>query len=85
MSESEEPGFCLSNRLALSISEAAQSIGVSETHLRNIISEIPHLYLGKRVVIPVDLLREWLRNRIDREQGQVDKIVESTLREVARG
>ncbi len=38
-------------RLALSVAEAAASIGVSERHLRTLLPEVPHVYVGGRVVI----------------------------------
>ena len=67
----------LDERLALSVKEAADAIGVSERHLRSMLPEIPHVYLHSRVVIPVDLLREWLGIRACS--------VELTLGEVADG
>ena len=77
-----ERGFSLAERLALTIPEAAQAVGVSERHLRSILPEIPHLYLGKRVVIPVDALREWLLDRAKAEPGRVEKIAEEVLRAI---
>jgi hypothetical protein len=48
-------------RLCLSVFEAAKSIGLSEKHFRDeILPRIPHLRVGRRIVIPVDGLREWL-------------------------
>lgn len=48
-------------RLCLSVFEAAKSVGLSEKHFRDeILPNIPHLRVGRRIVIPVDGLREWL-------------------------
>jgi hypothetical protein len=54
-SESDVP------RLCLSVFEAAKSVGLSEKHFRDeILPSVPHLRVGRRIVIPVDGLREWL-------------------------
>lgn len=49
-------------RTALSIAETALSIGVSERTIQRMISEgaLPVVHLGKRRLVPVDLLRKWL-------------------------
>ena len=73
--------FCLANRLALSIKEAAEVLGVSEGLLRTSLPEIPHLHVGTRVVIPVDALRDWLRTQAQAEAGaaaqEADDILDS--------
>ena len=69
----------LGTRLALSISEAAAAISVSERHLRKLLTEIPHTYIGTRVVIPVKEFRAWLGERAKTESAQIDRIVEETL------
>ena len=77
-------GLHLGDRLALSIAEAAQAIGVSERHLRAVLPEIPHFRVGRRVVIPVEPLREWLRQRAETERGTVDRVVEDVLQALDR-
>ena len=72
----------LSGRLALTVPEAAAAIGVSERHLRSMLPEIPHLYLGGRVVIPVDALRTWLQKRAEIEGSRVDAAVEEVLSDI---
>ena len=72
----------LSERLALSIPEAAASLGVSERHLSTLMPEIPHCHLGNRVVIPVSLLVEWLRKQAQEEQNVVGKAVNEILEEI---
>ena len=69
----------LDGRLALSVAEAAKALGVSERHLRSHLSEIPHVHIGGRVVVPVDAAREWLRDRAVRRAEQVDKVVDEVL------
>jgi excisionase family DNA binding protein len=46
-------------RIAYTVPEAAAALGISEDFLRNLIrrDEIPHVRLGRRVLIPVDALR----------------------------
>jgi excisionase family DNA binding protein len=69
----------LGNRLALTVGEAAQAIGVSERHLRNTLSEIPHVRIGGRVLVPVAPFQEWLRDQAKAGKGQVDEAVDEIL------
>ena len=75
----------LRDRLALSVEEAAAALGVSERHLRAILTEIPHTYLGRRVVIPVEGLRTWLQERSGGEVRRVDRVAEEELRALVGG
>ena len=77
--EPSQAALPLSERLALSPAEAAQRLGVSENHLRSLLPELPHVYLGRRVVIPVEPLREWLSERARSEAGRVDAAVKEIL------
>ena len=70
----------LGTRLALSISEAADAISVSERHFRSMLPEIPHTHIGGRTVIPVKELEAWLGERAKAESAQIDRIVEGTLK-----
>ena len=40
-------------RLALSIPEAALAIGVCENTLRQLLPELPHFYVGRRVLLQI--------------------------------
>ncbi len=73
----------LDERLALSVPETATALGVSERHLRDLLPEIPHTYLGKRIVIPVEQVRKWLADRTKIELNQVDEAAADILREIA--
>jgi hypothetical protein len=77
-----ETAVRLSERLALSIPEAAKAVGVSERLMRTLLPEVPHLRLGNRVVIPVSLLVEWLCKQAQQEQNVVGKAVEEILEEI---
>ena len=50
------------NRLALRPKEAARALGISERLLwsKTNAHEIPHCRIGRAILYPVDLLREWL-------------------------
>jgi hypothetical protein len=72
----------LSERLALSIPEAAKAVGVSERLMRTVLPDIPHCNVGNRVVIPVSLLEEWLRQEAGKEQSAVGKAVNEILEEI---
>lgn len=54
-------------KLALSIVETAEAIGVCERTVQTLLSngEIPSVRVGQRRLIPVDALKEWLSKRIE--------------------
>ena len=49
-------------RVALSIAEAAKALGLSDRTITSMVTkgEIPVVRIGKRRLIPVDGLREWV-------------------------
>jgi excisionase family DNA binding protein len=57
----------LPQRLALSTEEAAASLGVSKRHIEQRVrtGEIPSVRLGKRVLIPLRQLENYLITHID--------------------
>ena len=69
----------LSNRLALRPVEVAEALGLSERMVRQILPELPHVRIGTAVVVPTDLLKEWLRERAQQEGGAVDRAVDELL------
>lgn len=56
-----------SNRLAMTAKEAAKHLSIGERTLWSLTNtgEIPHVRIGKRVLYPVHLLREWLEERTE--------------------
>ena len=74
--------FRLEDRLALTLSEPARALGISERHLRSCLHEIPHTCIGRRVIIPVGTLREWLNKRARAEGVRVDRIVEDMMQDL---
>jgi excisionase family DNA binding protein len=79
-----ETAVRLSDRAALTIPEAASSLGVSERHLRTVLSEIPHFHLGGRVLIPQGQLVEWMRSEVDSELNRSDEIARKVVEAVTR-
>ncbi len=69
----------LSQRIGLSVSEAADAVGVSERHLRKLLPEIPHMHIGGRVVIPVKEFEAWLGEQVKAESVEPDRIVDEIL------
>lgn len=58
-------------KLALSVTEAAEALSVSRRSMYNIMKMdgFPVLLLNGRRVIPVDLLQQWMHERVeDRQQ-----------------
>ena len=82
MADKYETAVQLSERLALSIAEAAAAVGVSERLMRTLMPEIPHCRIGNRVVIPVPLLAEWLRKQAQKDEDVVGKAVNDILEEI---
>ena len=74
----------LSDRLALRIAEVARVLGISERHARKLLPRLPHCRLGGVVIVPVDQLREWLRDQARIEPDAVDKVVGEVLREISK-
>ena len=71
--------LALANRLALRPAEVAEALGISERTVRQILPELPHLRIGSAVVVPIEPLREWLRERAEREPSAIDRAVEEVL------
>ena len=74
----------LGTRFALSLEEAAQAFSISLGHLRNHLSEVPHIYIGTRVVIPVKPVEEWLRDRAEVNTATSARMAEEVLRELKK-
>ena len=73
MTEPCEP-LRLVDRLALRPREAAAALGVSERTFRSMLPRIPHYRECGAVLIPVDVLREWLRERATTRQSQLEAL-----------
>ncbi|NLN84455.1 MAG: helix-turn-helix domain-containing protein [Firmicutes bacterium] len=53
------------NKLALSIPQAADALGLSETFTRQLVysGELPAVKVGRRWIVPVNALDRWLAER----------------------
>ena len=49
--------------MVVSIAEAARVLGVAEGTLRSVLPEIPHFYIGRRVVIPIEPFKQWMADQ----------------------
>ncbi len=72
----------LTDRLALRPKEAAEALGIGERTLRQLLPELPHVRVGGVVLIPVDALRGWLRDRAKGEKGRVEAVVDDVLQSI---
>ena len=77
--ERDQEPLHLADRLALRPAEVARALGLSERSVRQILPELPHTRIGTAVVVPVDELRRWLRDRAQQERGAVDRAVDEVL------
>jgi excisionase family DNA binding protein len=78
-SSSTHAEFDLANRLALRPAEAALALGVSERTLRGMLSRLPCIREGGAVLIPVDSLREWLKEQAQTQGRTVDAAVQEAM------
>lgn len=78
MAKSAEKPFELANRLAL---RPAEALGIGERKLRELLPELPHIYMGSAVVIPIESLRAWLRKEASRPD-QTDAMVDEILKDL---
>jgi excisionase family DNA binding protein len=72
----------LADRLALRPAEAARALGISERTLRSLLPQLPVVRAGGAVLIPVDALRGWLRDRARNGQDEVNEAVRDALKKV---
>ena len=75
----------LSDRLALRPKEAAEALGISERTLRQLLPELPTIRRGRVVLVPIEGLREWLRDESRAEGGHIEKVVGEILGSVNSG
>ncbi len=73
----------LSTRLALRPAEAARALGISERTLRAMLPRLPVVRSGGLVLIPVEALRDWLRERAHASAKDAENVVEGVLRDLA--
>ena len=72
-SSSREAGS-VPSRLGYNLSEAAEAVGVSQHKvqewLKRVVDPLPHIKDGRRIIIPADLLIEWLRDEAGRQMSR---------------
>ena len=69
----------LSTRFALRPEEAAAALGIGERTLRQILPELPHFYVGRCVLLPVEPLRAWAAERAASEVARSDAIADEVI------
>jgi hypothetical protein len=79
---SEPDTIDLKNRLALSIAEAAQVVGLSENAFRGVLPNIERIQVGRRVLISVRALEAWLEAQARRNSAKDNELVTEMLRAV---
>jgi hypothetical protein len=73
----------LEDRLALRPKEVARAIGVSERTVRALLTRgMPRCRLDGVIVIPLDLLREWLKRKAEEEENRVEAVAKEILDEL---
>ncbi len=73
----------LEGRLALRPAEAARALGVSERTLRTMLPRLPVVRTGGCVLIPVDALRQWLREQAHASAEDARSVADEVLRELS--
>jgi excisionase family DNA binding protein len=74
----------LHSRLSLRPKEAAEALGISERTLRQMLPELPHVRAGGAILLPVDTLREWLRDQAKADRSRVDGVVNEVLDSISK-
>ena len=74
--------LALSDRLALRPREAAKALGLSERSLRELLPQLPVVRTRRAVLIPVDALREWLRDRARSDGDKAKKVAREVLQDL---
>ncbi len=71
----------LGRRVALRPDEVARALGIGKRTVRDILSRLPHFRIGTAVLIPVDCLKEWVRDQVEvpdkNSSHEIDEIVNS--------
>jgi len=74
----EAPTLRLADRITLRPLEAAETLGVSERTLRQLLPELPHFHTEKGgrgcVLIPVESLKRWVEARAEAEGNRVERL-----------
>ncbi len=76
------PKLDLRNRLALSIAEAAQVVGLSENAFRSVLPDIERVYVGRRVLIPVASIETWLRAEAGRDADRTETLLDELTKDL---
>ena len=73
----------LCDRLALDVRGVAETLSISERTVRDLLSmpDFPFVRIGRRVLVPVRELREWLSDEVRREQITAQQDVDELLGE----
>jgi len=74
-----ERPLALPERLALRPKEAAKALGLSERKFREVMHELPHVFVGGVRLFPVASLSEWLSSGAAAEKGRTAELVDELL------
>ena len=84
-SSGEQKPIRLSSRLALRTKEVATALGISERTLRQLLPELPTVRRGNIVLVPIEGLREWLREESEAEKSRSEAVAGKILKAVDSG
>ena len=73
-----------SERISLSIREAASALGVSEGLFRRWLPEIPHVRMGERILIPRESLKKWVVDTAAHQKKSREQQVQDILHAMSR-
>lgn len=82
MSSNDAPVLDLSSRFSVTVAELAEALGVSRRFIRDHQADIPHVWIGKRILFPVDQVREWLRERAETERSAAEGVAEEIMKDL---
>ena len=73
MPQGAERKLDLANRMALRPREVAEALGISERKVRDLLPELPRVYLGTAIVVPVEPLKKMALRRIEARPRRASK------------
>lgn len=79
-----ERDLALADRITLRPAEAAEVLGVSERTLRTFLPRLPHFREGNVVLIPVDELRRWARERAKTQRAAEGEVVDRLIEKISQ-
>ena len=78
----DAPAVDLTTRFTVTAAELARALGIGVRLVRDYQAELPHVWIGNRILFPVDGVREWLRKRAEADHGAADRLADDIVKDM---